>query len=298
MRRLSTRTKPEAKEENHYWISISDLMTSLLFIFILAFAYTIKSIQAEVPSMEELERLRQENIALKMKIAELTQENLILHEKVAALTKENQALKEELKLLREENQSLKEQLADLKAQSLVAGENFTQRAQLLLSIQQELKEKNIDVDIDPKNGNMRINSEVLFESGSAILKENGKQVIGEIAIQIKDKLTHNEKYHRAIDTIFIEGHTDSTPFNRGYCFGRPCSNMELSSQRAINTYIYMDEAASIALMKNVSGKQLFSYSGYADTRPIEGNDNSTPENRAKNRRIELFFALHNPQNKG
>ncbi|MFZ7217869.1 OmpA/MotB family protein [Avibacterium avium] len=265
MRLFSNRVKPK-DDDNHYWISISDLMTSLLFIFILAFAYTIKNIQEDVPSKEMLDKL--------------LNENRLLREKVDILVNENKELMAKLKKLEE--------------QSLIAGENFKQRASFLVDIQKDLKQRNINVDIDPKNGNMRINSEVLFESGSAILKENGKLVIQEIAQLIREKLEDNPKYHSAIDTIFIEGHTDSTPFGRGDCFGKQCSNMELSSQRAINTYIYMDNSSHISELKNISGRNLFSYSGYADTRPIDGNDNSTFENRAKNRRIEFFFALHNP----
>ena len=47
------RQKQQSADENHFWISISDLMTTLLFVFILILAVTILDLQAEHISKEE-----------------------------------------------------------------------------------------------------------------------------------------------------------------------------------------------------------------------------------------------------
>lgn len=146
------------------------------------------------------------------------------------------------------------------------------------------------MDIDPKNGNMRIKSDAFFAIGSADLNLQGQTVIVQIAHEIKSQMS-NDKYKQAIDTIFIEGHTDDVPISMNY--GRRWTNMELSAQRAINTYLAMDRGVNIRDMTNRDGRYLFSYSGYAESRPID--DNTTEVGRAKNRRIELFFALTSPQ---
>lgn len=211
-----------ADENSHYWISVSDLMTSLLFIFILILAYTIYSFSEK---------------------------------------------------------------------SAVYEESFHQRSELLIQLQKDLKQKNIDVDIDPKNGNMRIKSDVLFSVGSADLSPQGQYNMIEIAKEIKIKM-QEPKFKSAIDTIFIEGHTDNIPIQYTN-IGRRWTNMELSAQRAINTYLTMDSGAMIHQMRNRDGRYLFSYSGYADQRPIVMNNSD--ENRAKNRRIEIFFALTSPK---
>jgi chemotaxis protein MotB len=213
----------DATDDGHYWISISDLMTSLLFIFIIILAYTI----------------------------------LTFSEK-----------------------------------SAVFEESFNNRGELLTQIQTTLKTKNIDVDIDTKNGNMRIKSDGFFAVGSADLSEDGKAKMAEIARVMQAKLQEKEVFKNAIDTIFIEGHTDNVPIIQNVG-ARRWTNMELSAQRAINTYTTMDLAAQIGQLKNRDSMYLYSYSGYADQRPI--GDNLSESGRAQNRRIEFFFALTSPQ---
>ena len=213
----------ESADEGHYWISISDLMTSLLFIFIIILAYTIFTFSEK---------------------------------------------------------------------SAVFEESFYNRGELLHQIQTTLKSKNIDVDIDQKNGNMRIKADTFFAVGSADLSVDGQTKMAEIARVIQEKFQSDAKFKNAIDTVFIEGHTDNVPVNLNFG-GRRWTNMELSAQRAINTYLTMDSATGIGQMKNRDGKFLFSYSGYSDLRPIA--DNASEAERSQNRRIEFFFALTSPQ---
>ena len=161
-------------EAGHYWISISDLMTSLLFIFILILAYTIFTFTQKQEGFEE---------------------------------------------------------------------NFNARVELLRALQKELKEKNIDVDIDPENGNMRIRADTFFAVGSAELSSDGFAKLAQIAKQVSEKLSV-AKFKKAIDTIFIEGHTDNKPLTQNGT-GRRWTNMELSSQRAINSFLAMDKEANM-----------------------------------------------------
>lgn len=206
----------ESADEGHYWISISDLMTSLLFIFIIILAYTIFTLSEKSAVFEEY------------------------------------------------------------------------RGELLHQIQTTLKSKNIDVDIDQKYGNMRIKADTFFAVGSADLSVDGQTKMAEIARVIQEEFQSDAKFKNAIDTVFIEGHTDNVPVNLNFG-GRRWTNMELSAQRAINTYLTMDSATGIGQMKNRDGKFLFSYSGYSDLRPIA--DNASEAGRSQNRRIEFFFAL-------
>ena len=90
----------------------------------------------------------------------------------------------------------------------------------------------------------------------------------------------NEENTRYIDSIVISGHTDST--------GGSWDNRVLSTNRANAVLGY--------LLTNGGGKltpyvQYFSAAGYGAERPIPGTDQSTPEGRAANRRIEISIIL-------
>ena len=98
-----------------------------------------------------------------------------------------------------------------------------------------------------------------------------------------------EHYKNAVETIFIEGHTDNVDIKTPEF----PSNWELSTQRAINTWKLMyQEGPALDEEKNNNGEPIFSCSGYADTRPIADND--TEEGRQANRRIALRFTMMPP----
>jgi len=227
-------------EDGHYYISISDLMTSLLFIFILILSYVMLSF---VKKEDELSN----------KIKKIEQ-------------------------------------------------NIEYRGDLLQDLQEELLGKDISVEIDKENGNMRLKSDLLFKSGSAIISNEGKRQIGEIAQLFMIKMIE-PKYKMAIDTIFIEGHTDSVQTGPSLRT-KGITNKELSVFRGIRTYTTMLEATNngIQNLNNKNEKHLFSYSGYADNRQLcdekEAKKTSTPQElrlcRSKNRRIEFYFTVNTP----
>lgn len=218
-------------EDGHYYISISDLMTSLLFIFILILAYVMLSF------VQKQEQLNSE---------------------VTKLEK-----------------------------------NIEYRNKLLTDLKIKLLKQNIYLEIDKENGNMRLKSDLLFQSGSAEISPEGKRQIGEIAKILVQKMK-DEKYLKAIDTIFIEGHTDNIPLKVSNVCRSSWSNKELSAQRAINTFTEMDNKTNnkILALKNIKNKSLFSYSGYADARPL--CIKNSEDCRNKNRRIEFYFTVNTP----
>ena len=191
-------------------------------------------------------------------------------------------------------------------------QNNIKRADLLKEIKEEMKRFEIPVEIDQKKGVLTLPDGILFEAGKIEPNEKGKQVIIKLR-EILYKTLNREEYKGAIETIFIEGHTDNTPvspYNPEYK-----SNWELSAKRAIATWILLSgeeektnkEIVSerngnlqketsdrnvLANLKNKNGESIFSCSGYADTRGIKNND--TEENRKANRRIDLRFNMAPP----
>lgn len=113
---------------------------------------------------------------------------------------------------------------------------------------------------------LRVDSVILFDSGKAFLKDYGKNAMKELSKYIKTFKTD----------ILIQGHTDNIPINT-VLFP---SNWELSTKRATNvTLFFIDECG-------LNPKQLTA-TGNGEFRPIVPN--TTPENRAKNRRIDIVI---------
>ena len=127
-------------------------------------------------------------------------------------------------------------------------------------LQKELPE-GVDADIDKRGLVVRMN-DLLFDFDSSELKADTIEKLNKIAEIIKKKYPDRE--------IIVEGHTDSTG-NKDY-------NLSLSEKRAKRVSEYLGSK---------SNHDKFSYKGYGKDNPI--SDNSTPEGRQKNRRVEIII---------
>ncbi|MFW5960034.1 MAG: OmpA family protein [Chitinivibrionales bacterium] len=113
---------------------------------------------------------------------------------------------------------------------------------------------------------IKISDPVGFDQGKAEIKPAFEKILQEVA----DVIRENK------DTeIRIEGHTDDTPISTA----KYPSNWELSSARAIRVVKYLYRNYNID-PKRMSGV------GYGEYRPLVSN--TSPENRKKNRRIEIY----------
>nr|WP_276515613.1 flagellar motor protein MotB [Tissierella carlieri] len=117
---------------------------------------------------------------------------------------------------------------------------------------------------------VRFLENILFDSGSADIKQESIEILKSVA----EILNRDEFSKRQIK---VEGHTDSDPILRSSKFP---TNWELSSARATNVLRYLVE------VENIEGNRVSS-SGYSYYRSIAPND--TPENKAKNRRVDIVI---------
>ena len=126
----------------------------------------------------------------------------------------------------------------------------------------------ITVSMDENYQYVRIsmNGAVLFDSGSADIK---KEAIGVID-KIGDILKVYDKH-----LIKIEGHTDNVPMSSKRNFE---SNMWLSTARATRVFEYLVNTKGL-------NPRTLEASGRGEYEPL--GDNTTPEGRAKNRRVEI-----------
>ena len=167
-------------------------------------------------------------------------------------------------------------------------QNDLTRAELLRFMQKELEREGIKVTVDEQHGILRISEGVLFDVGAADVKPQGQIVIRKLSSVLETAL-ESEQFKGRVETIFIEGHTDNVPIVTEIF----PSNWELSTKRAINTWLTMSGAnTKLTTILNDKKEIIFSVSGYADTRPIA--QNSTEEGRRDNRRIDIRFSMTPP----
>ena len=102
-----------------------------------------------------------------------------------------------------------------------------------------------------------------FESGGAAVSSDAADVLDALAESLKDSNA----------PIRVEGHTDSTPI----ATARYPSNWELSTARS--------SAVLAKLLEHGINPERLSAAGYAGFQPVA--DNSTPEGRAQNRRVDI-----------
>lgn len=124
----------------------------------------------------------------------------------------------------------------------------------------------ISVSVDGANVILRVEGQALFASGEAKLDPKALPVLEEITRVIKAYPQYR---------VNIKGHTDNVPI----ATAQMPSNWELSALRSTTVLRYL-------LSKGVAPNRLTA-TGYADLLPVAPND--SPENRAKNRRVEFVL---------
>jgi flagellar motor protein MotB len=165
------------------------------------------------------------------------------------------------------------------------------RKEILYEIKNNLETRGVHVEIVENNTVLSIPEKLSFDSGRYAIPREKENTVLLIGKEIKKALLRAGRIQN-IDTIFIEGHTDSVPYNRV-----ELGNWGLSAHRAISIWNYWTEIpgelSEFKNMKNRNGKHLFSVSGYSWTRRAVEPD-VTPGDKEKNRRIDIRFTMRTP----
>jgi len=136
------------------------------------------------------------------------------------------------------------------------------------------------VSIDTQSGSLRLSSNILFDKGSAKLKESSKKELKKIFIEYIGALTSNRAIKEQLDRIMIEGHTDSD--------GSYLLNLNLSQKRA---FAVMNYLLSLDFTKKQNIKPLLVASGRSYLDPVYKSNGK--EDKFASRRIEIKFRLKN-----
>lgn len=144
--------------------------------------------------------------------------------------------------------------------------------EIIQSAEAYMIDDQIVMDYNAQYVELDLNGSILFDSGSAEVRNDAKMFLQKIAsILVKYKYC----------VIEIEGHTDDIPISTSEFE----NNRELSAERARNVYEYIIE------QENFIDSNL-KIAGYGESKPVASN--ATEEGRAKNRRVVI--KIYNQQN--
>jgi flagellar motor protein MotB len=271
-----------------YLASVSDLMVGLLFLFIIllmAFGLNFREAQSKAD----------------LKINELAEERDLIELERDALMRAQEMLvarQQELLREREETEEERDQLEEIT--ETFSNRNAARRA-MLENIQSLLGRRNIEVNIVPENGVVRLPEDMLFDTGSDTLRKEAEPALRALAEVLARVLPcHaltldqigpdcNSRGAGLIETVLIEGHTDTRPI----AGGRFEDNWDLGARRGTSVFTRLVELQpTLNTITNKKGEALLGVSSYEARRPVLDND--TDEAYRLNRRIDIRFLISAP----
>ena len=144
-----------------------------------------------------------------------------------------------------------------------------------------MEDQDINIKVDKGVVYIDISDKMLFKSGSYDITDRAKEVLGKVALVLKNQPDIE---------FMVEGHTDNKPFKKGVLL----DNWDLSVKRA---------TAVVRVLQNQYGLDpaKMAAAGRSEFKPVATND--TEEGRAANRRtriiilpqLDQFFKLLEPK---
>jgi chemotaxis protein MotB len=229
-------------------------------------------------SQSQVDALRTENFSLaEQNRAQAAQiENFQVHNRNAegqlARTEESLALAEERLTLTQR------QLATYQHQHEQLHEDYQHIADWKSRVSPEVRARLTDISrrcpslqFDPQTGVSKLDTDILFDSGTEQLRPDGERVLGELVQLMRSSEAKGLK-------LLIVGHTDDRQIS-----GRPereryPNNFHLSAGRALAV---ADQLHRLGLPEERIG-----VAGFGPTQPVAPN--LTAKERQKNRRVEIF----------
>jgi chemotaxis protein MotB len=222
-------------------------------------------------SEEEMQVKKDRIDQLTHALDKLSEEHTALQDRFKVAAAENAQLSERLKQMgmsvedsKKSMDELNKLVEELRTKERQASARLATFRGMLEKFKQMIASGKLRVRIVRGRMVVELSENILFDSGKSELKKEGTAALQEVAgvlASIPDR------------EFQIAGHTDNIPIKSA----KFRSNWDLSTARAVEVLNFMVAAGMEA--KRVSA------AGYADQSPVAGND--SPENKAKNRRIEI-----------
>lgn len=224
----------------------------------------VRSLEYEMASKDEVAaELRQE-------IADLQRSQERRELELRSLDVERVELASNLEDVRLANERMREGLEDEREKRRERETEIREMSSTYRSLVEELEAElsRGDIQIQELRGHLQVSAldKILFDSGQAEIKPEGQRVLAAVAEQV-GKLSGY--------AVRVEGHTDDRPISTP----QYPSNWELSAARAVVVLRFLEGSGL--------DPTILSAVGHGSHQPVVAND--TPENRSRNRRIEIVL---------
>ncbi len=162
---------------------------------------------------------------------------------------------------------------ELKIAKTTSGKVVSKQETLYIPVPEEI----IETTMVQRDISIHLKPRIYFPLGSYTLNEEGRK----IAKNLYNKLDFDK-----FEKLIIIGHTDSLPFRKG-ARGPLSSNWDLSALRASRVARYLIELGA--------PPEKLEIRGLSEYKPAASN--STPDGRARNRRVEFMIKLPADENR-
>lgn len=243
-------------DEQGYLASVSDLMATLLFIFIITLmAFVINLHEATTSAAQKEEDSKKEIIALRNIQRELTDARSI-----------RQSLLEDVK-------------QDLMQKGL----------KVEIDVDKGLLHVPEKILFPSGQANFAPGGEESLQLLGAILAQHLPCYSG-TKDEPSEICASKKSTPGRLEAVLVEGHTDNVPIRTAQYM----DNWQLSAARSLVTFRYlMQKQPLLETLRNANGEHFFGVSAYGETRGVR--ENTSDEGRQANRRIDLRFVLAAPR---
>lgn len=216
---------------------------------------------------EKLDALLEEVLAKKALLESFEEKNRVLDDEIKVMGEKLKKSEQLHEVLTKDLESTKQKI-----------KSFTGlKVKVISLLKNKLGNK---IEIDPKDGSLRLSSNVLFDEGKYELKEESKIALKDALYDYFQTILDNPEINEHVDKIVIEGHTNSK--------GTYLYNLELSQKRAFSV---MDFLLTLDFKNHEKLKKLIAASGRSFLDPVFTKNGT--EDADASRRIEIKLSLKN-----
>lgn len=238
---------------------------------------------------------------------QITQQRQTLNTQRQTLNAQQQTMNEQQIKLDEQQQTVDAQQAMLDAQQLTMNAQQVKldeqqqtlqdqqqqieqlvglKTRIITSLSSALRAANISAQVDPTNGAIALESDVLFAYNKYELTESGKQFIDRF-LPVYLNVLFSADYRPYVAEILVEGHTDTT--------GDYITNLRLSQQRAlaVASYVLADDYAGITADQKRLLRELVTANGRSFSDPVRDANGNVDMDAS--RRVVFKFRMTDEQ---